>query len=245
MQDLLSAKIADPDLLAELNELAGELELLYPMRSLRSQYPFRGEEGLDIAEAMRLMDYMQSLDELEHQLERVEYGGDIDEIDPEKLGRLLGEEAKESFEQLRRFLEVLEEAGYIRRKGRGWELTPRAIRKIGEKALAEVYAQIRAERSGQARHARPGPRRRAGRRDEAVRLRRPDAHPPPEDHHELAAAGAVVAAAAPTDGGRLRGLSQRAALADGDGGDGRPLVVDGAARQLPGGEEGGAGARTT
>ncbi|HUS82953.1 MAG TPA: VWA domain-containing protein [Dehalococcoidia bacterium] len=148
LQDLLSAKVADPDLLAELNELAGGLELIYPMRSLRSQYPFRGEEGLDIAEAMRLMDYMQSLDELEHQLERVEYGGDINEVDPEQIGRLLGEEAKESFDQLRRFLEVLEEAGYIRQKGRSWELTPRAIRKIGEKALAEVYAQIRAEGTG-------------------------------------------------------------------------------------------------
>ena len=60
---------------------------------------------------------------------------------PRESGGCLGEEAKESFEQLRRFLEILEEAGYIRRKGRGWELTPRAIRKIGEKALAEVYAQ--------------------------------------------------------------------------------------------------------
>lgn len=148
LQDLLSVKIADPDLLAELNEVAGSLELLYPMRSLRSQYPFRGEEGLDINEAMRLMDHMQSLDELEHQLERVEYGGDIDEIDPDKVGRLLGEEAKESFQQMRRFREILEEAGYIRRKGRSWELTPRAIRKIGEKALAEVYAKIRAEGAG-------------------------------------------------------------------------------------------------
>jgi uncharacterized protein with von Willebrand factor type A (vWA) domain len=148
LQDLFSAKIADPDLLDELNELAGELELLYPMRSLRSRYPFRGEEGLDIAEAMRLMDYMQSLDDLEHQIERVEYGGDINDIDPDKLARLLGDEAKESFDQLRRFLEVMEQAGYIRRKGRGWELTPRAVRKIGERALAEVYAKIRAEGAG-------------------------------------------------------------------------------------------------
>jgi len=167
LQDLLSAKIADPDLLAELNELAGGLELIYPMHSLRSQYPFRGEEGLDIAEAMRLMDYMQSLDDLEHQLERVEYGGDIDEIDPEKLGRLLGEEAKESFDQLRHFLEIMEEAGYIRRKGRGWELTPRAIRKIGEKALAEVYSQIRAAGSG--RHVTHDPGLMGERADETKR----------------------------------------------------------------------------
>ncbi len=148
LQDLLTAKIADPELADELNELAAGLELLYPLKSLRSRYSFRGEEGLDIAEAMRLMDHMQDLDGLEHQLERVEYGGDIDEIDPQTVERLLGEEAKESFEQLRRFLEVLEQEGYIRRKGRGWELTPRAIRKIGEKALEEVYARIRAGRAG-------------------------------------------------------------------------------------------------
>jgi uncharacterized protein with von Willebrand factor type A (vWA) domain len=122
--------------------------MLYPMNLLRSRYSFRGEEGLDISEAMRLMDHMQDLDGLENQLERVEQGGDINEIDPERVERLLGAEAKKSFDQLRRFLEVLEQEGYIRRKGRGWELTPRAIRKIGEKALEEVYGRIRAGRAG-------------------------------------------------------------------------------------------------
>jgi uncharacterized protein with von Willebrand factor type A (vWA) domain len=148
LQDLLSDKIADPELQAELSELAANLELLYPMRDLRSQYPFRGDEELDITAAMRLMDHMQSLDELERQLERVQYGGDIDDIDPEKVREVLGEEAHETLQQLRQFLEILEEAGYIRRKGRTWELTPRAVRKIGQKALAEIYDQLKAERAG-------------------------------------------------------------------------------------------------
>jgi len=148
LQDLLTDKIADPDLQAELSELVGNLELLYPMRDLRSRYPFRGDEELDISAAMRLMDYMQSLDELERQLERVQYGGDIDDVDAERLRQVLGEEAHESLQQLRRLREVLEEAGYIRRKGRAWELTPRAIRKLGQKALAEVYAQVKAGRAG-------------------------------------------------------------------------------------------------
>jgi uncharacterized protein with von Willebrand factor type A (vWA) domain len=148
LQDLLTDKIADPDLQAELSELVGNLELLYPMRDLRSRYPFRGDEELDISAAMRLMDHMQSLDELERQLERVQYGGDIDDVDAERLRQVLGEEAHESLQQLRRAREVLEEAGYIRRKGRAWELTPRAIRKLGQKALAEVYAQVKAGRAG-------------------------------------------------------------------------------------------------
>jgi uncharacterized protein with von Willebrand factor type A (vWA) domain len=157
LQDLLTDKIADPELQAELSELVGNLELLYPMRDLRSRYPFRGDEELDISAAMRLMDYMQSLDELERQLERVQYGGDIDDVDAERLRHVLGEEAHESLQQLRRLREVLEEAGYIRRKGRAWELTPRAIRKLGQKALAEVYAQVKAGRAGRHPVFEPGP----------------------------------------------------------------------------------------
>jgi uncharacterized protein with von Willebrand factor type A (vWA) domain len=131
--------------------LAANLELLYPMRSLRSHYPFRGDEELDLSAAMELMEYMQRLDELERQIERVQYGGDLNDVDAEKLRETLGEEAYENLQQLRRFLEVLEEAGYIRRKGRTWELTPRGIRKIGQRALAEIYAHLKAGRTGRHR----------------------------------------------------------------------------------------------
>jgi uncharacterized protein with von Willebrand factor type A (vWA) domain len=148
LQDLLTDKVGDPELQSELSELAANLELLYPMRDLRNQYPFRGDEEIDLEQAMRLMDQMQDIDELERQLERTQYGGDIDEIDEEKLAEVLGEEAKETLDQLRQFLEILEEAGYIRRKGGNWELTPRGIKKIGQKALGEIYARLKKDAFG-------------------------------------------------------------------------------------------------
>src|SRR3990170_7317405 len=120
LQDLLMDKIGDQELQAELAELAGNLEILYPLRDLRNQYPFRGEEELDLNAAMRLMERMGGLDELERQLERTQYGGDMNDIDAEKLREVLGDEAHEALEQLKRFLEVLEEAGYIRRRGHSW-----------------------------------------------------------------------------------------------------------------------------
>jgi uncharacterized protein with von Willebrand factor type A (vWA) domain len=92
---------------------------------------------------MRLMERMQSMDELERQLERTQYGGNLDDIDAEKLQEILGDEARETLEQLRKFLEILEEAGYVRRRGHTWELTPRGVRKIGQKALGEIYSQLR------------------------------------------------------------------------------------------------------
>jgi uncharacterized protein with von Willebrand factor type A (vWA) domain len=143
LEDLLREKIADPELMRDLQELAINLDILYPMRDLRNQYLFRGDEELDLLEAMRLMDRLQGIDELEKQLERTQYGGTLDDIDEEKLRDLLGDEAYETFRQLKQFLEILEEAGYIRRKGGNWELTPRGVRKIGQKALGEIYAQLK------------------------------------------------------------------------------------------------------
>jgi uncharacterized protein with von Willebrand factor type A (vWA) domain len=148
LQDLLMDKIGDPELRDEMADLASNLEFLYPQRDLRNQYPFRGDEEIDLSEAMRLMERMQNMDELERQLERTQYGGDIDDIDPEKLRELLGDEAAETLDQLRKFLEILQDAGYIRKRGNTWELTPRGTRKIGQKALGEIYAQLKKEQAG-------------------------------------------------------------------------------------------------
>ena len=156
LQDLLLDKVGDPALQAELSELAANLELLYPMRDMRNQYPFRGDEELDLNEAMRLMDRMQGMDELEHQLERTQYGGDIDEIDEEKLREILGDEAQQTLDQLRQFLEILEEAGYMRRKGNAWEMTPRGTRKIGQKALGEIYSRLKKDAFGRHPLHNPG-----------------------------------------------------------------------------------------
>jgi uncharacterized protein with von Willebrand factor type A (vWA) domain len=151
LQDLLMDKVGDPELRDELGELAANLEFLYPQRDLRNQYNFRGDEEIDLTEAMRLMDEMQSMDEVERQLERTQYGGDIEDIDLDKIRQLLGDEAAETVEQLKQLLEVLEEAGYIRKRGNTWELTPRGTKKIGQAALGEIYSQLKKDQAGKHR----------------------------------------------------------------------------------------------
>jgi uncharacterized protein with von Willebrand factor type A (vWA) domain len=143
LQDLLMDKIDDPDLQRELQELQINLDILAPMQDMQNTYPFRGDEELDLLQAMRMMGDLQDMDELERQLERTQYGGSLDDIDADKLEEILGEEAGEQLQQLKDFLQALEDAGYIRRKGNSWELTPRGVRKIGEKALGEIYTQLK------------------------------------------------------------------------------------------------------
>ncbi len=148
LEDLLMDKVGDPELQRELQELAINLDIVAPNSEQHGQYPFRGDEELDLLQAMQVMDNLQGLDELGKQLERTQYGGNLDEIDEEKLRQLLGEEAAETLKQLKDFLEILEEAGYIRRKDNSWELTPKGVRKIGEKALGEIYTQLKKSSHG-------------------------------------------------------------------------------------------------
>src|SRR5437588_7740799 len=98
-------------------------------------------------EAMGLMERLQQMDRLEAQLERGSFRPD--DIDRSLAQQLLGDEARQSLDQLRRVTEVLEKAGYVERKGRRLELTPRGMRRIGQSALRDIFDQLKKTRMGQ------------------------------------------------------------------------------------------------
>ncbi len=148
LQSMLSDKLGDAELEAELSELAQNLDFLNPSRDQGSAYPFRGDEELDLQAAMELMGEMQNIDGLESALERAQYTGELENVDLDQLRELLGDEAVESFEELKKLLEVLENSGYIRKEGDEWELTPRGTRMIGQNALAEIYRSLKSQSIG-------------------------------------------------------------------------------------------------
>jgi uncharacterized protein with von Willebrand factor type A (vWA) domain len=148
LQSLLADKLGDPELEGELSQLALNLDYLNPGRERSPSYPFRGDEEIDLESAMDLMGEMQQIDDLERQLERAQYDGDLEGVDIDQLRELLGDESAEALDQLQQLLKVLEEAGYIRRKGDGWELTPAGMRKIGQRALGEIYQQLKKQGIG-------------------------------------------------------------------------------------------------
>jgi len=132
----------------ELAKLAGNLEALYPSDDMRQQYPFSGEESISYTEALKLMETLQKMDKLETQLKGSQYNRSLDVVDEELLRELMGDEAAEELEKLRSITRILEEAGYIRLKDGRYELTPRGMRKIGQKALEDIFAQLRKDRIG-------------------------------------------------------------------------------------------------
>lgn len=146
LQQLLSDRFGDPELDAQLRKLMQKLDFLDAPGG--QPYRFEGDEALDLKAAMELMEEMQSLEELEAQMRGAQASGDLSEVDADKLEEMLGEEAAEALAQMEKLREVLEEAGFVRRDGDGWELTPRGMRMIGQKALGEIYRSLKKQNLG-------------------------------------------------------------------------------------------------
>ena len=146
LEDALAAAF-DPETRREMAEFDAFMEQLMPMDDLRRQYPFLGDDRLTMEQAMEVMRQLQDFDQLEQALQEVMRTGKLDKVDPEQLARLLGDEARRTWEQLDRLRQLLREAGYITGDDE-LELTARGIRRVGQKALREVFAHLKKDRTG-------------------------------------------------------------------------------------------------
>jgi uncharacterized protein with von Willebrand factor type A (vWA) domain len=155
LQSMLDSLFQDDRLRWDLLQLAQRLEQLFPMRNMRNRYPFSGDEPLSLQEAMQMMQRLQQMDELERQLRQAREGR-LEGLDPSLAEQVLGPQARDQVAQLQQLTRILEEAGYIRRRGTGWELTARGVRRIGQKALRDIFADLKKGRLGQHEMDRQG-----------------------------------------------------------------------------------------
>ena len=140
LQDLMDSMLDDATKM-EMAKLSRNLETLFPSDDLQREYRFGGEESLDFSEALKLMEELQKMDALEEQMQDAQRDS-LDAIDPDLFKELMGDEALEELEKLREMLKKLEEAGYVQLKNGRYELTPQGMRKIGQKALQDIFAQL-------------------------------------------------------------------------------------------------------
>jgi uncharacterized protein with von Willebrand factor type A (vWA) domain len=147
LEELQEAILDDPGMQEALAELGEHLDRLGLAQRAR-RYQTQGDTPLSLQEALRLMGQLHGLDRLEQDLQDAERTGRVDRVDPEAVREALGEEAAGEAEALRRLAETLEAAGYLEQRGRQWVLTPQAIRRIAQRALAEVLGHLRRDRPG-------------------------------------------------------------------------------------------------
>lgn len=142
-EDLLQ----DMDLAFQMDQLGRNLRAVAPQLSW-DQPMEGGGEPLGLAEGLDAIDQASRLEELEQALSQDYPGASLDDIDPEALRDALGEEAGRDLERLRRIEKLLEDAGVVARSGGRLDLTPRGVRKLGERALSRVFERLAMDQPG-------------------------------------------------------------------------------------------------
>ncbi|HEV2953733.1 MAG TPA: VWA domain-containing protein [Candidatus Dormibacteraeota bacterium] len=154
LEDLVDDLLRDDGLRLELAKLGALMQATMPPTDFAQHHAFFGDDPLTLQQAMGLMDQLQALDRLESQLERGPF--QLDSIDREALGDILGPDAVSQLDNLRRLSDILAKAGYLESHGRHLELTPRGLRQIGQSALRDIFQQLKKTRVGQHEMGKPG-----------------------------------------------------------------------------------------
>lgn len=148
LQQLSDALLEDMDLQWQINELSGRLQQAFPDLPWNRRMQFSGDDPLQLSQMAGLLDTMDDLDQLEHMLQSTTQPGQLAEVDIDRARELLGDDAARSLERLSEMAKLLEEAGLIEQKEGRYELTPSGVRKIGQQALADLFAQLAKDRIG-------------------------------------------------------------------------------------------------
>jgi uncharacterized protein with von Willebrand factor type A (vWA) domain len=147
---LMSQTLEDAGLGAEMVSLAAAL------RARRPDIDFDGWPGeqmtgqrpLGMSEATTALAELADLADIDNALRQDYPGARIDDIDEEAVRRALGRQAVDDMEALRQIERELERQGYLQRSDGKLELTPKAVRRLGETALRRVFADLAEGGSG-------------------------------------------------------------------------------------------------
>jgi uncharacterized protein with von Willebrand factor type A (vWA) domain len=156
LAELAEALLEDMDLRWQLDDLAHRLQSAFPEMGWDRRYDFSGADPLVLAGAPGVLERLGDLDELEHLLRSVTTPAQLAEADIDRARELLGDDAARSLEELARLARRLEEAGLIEQREGRYELTPRGMRRIGQRALSELFARLAKDRLGGHRIERAG-----------------------------------------------------------------------------------------
>jgi uncharacterized protein with von Willebrand factor type A (vWA) domain len=148
LQQLMDDLLRDDRLRWDMARLAGNLQSLRPQSPFGEPYPFSGDEPMGLVDALAAIDRQQQYDALEEELLGAREPDALDRIDEALLRDLAGDDATDDLDQLRELTRALEEAGYLEREGGRLDLTPRAARKLGMRALTDIFSRLRRESLG-------------------------------------------------------------------------------------------------
>ncbi len=150
LQQLMGAALGDPDLAAQMAALSDSLRALRPDLGWQRGERMRGDTPLGYGEAADALQEIAELDDVLDALGQESPGSTLDDIDVETVERALGGQAAQDVRALQELERELERQGWLVRGDDGLELSPKALRRLGQTALRQVFADL--QRGGRGDH---------------------------------------------------------------------------------------------
>ena len=135
--------------------LAGLIERLgdvYQIDELAAKWTFTGREKLSVEEALEVKARLEEIEELLRQLEEARKNAKIYLVDLEALGRYVEQGELHDLEAMKRqvqdAIEQLAARQGLEKTGRGFGLTPKALRIFQGRLLERIFADLAPSRTG-------------------------------------------------------------------------------------------------
>ena len=130
----------------QLQQMSDMMNQMQQLEQLMNQFPFQGSQRMGMGEAGQVLSQLRGLERFLRWGQRGM--GDPSDLNLDELREILGEEAYENLKYLQNVEQMLEEEGFIVRGSHGLKLTAKGMRKIGDKALREIFQMLNKSRWG-------------------------------------------------------------------------------------------------
>lgn len=146
LSQLAGERFADADARSAIDDLLEEIDDVRRVEDFQRQFGdlFDGPESLDFEEALALIREMENLRRLEENL----VTGNLERVEIQDLGDLLGDRAAQDFRNLRQVVLLLDNSGYLTQREGRVRLSAKGTRKIGQLALRDIYQTLLRDRAG-------------------------------------------------------------------------------------------------
>jgi len=148
LRSLMEAVLEDMDLRWQVERLAGNLQRAVPDAGWQRSYSFEGEGPMSLNRATDLASQLGQLDRMEELMQSASSPNALSEIDLDQVRAHMGEDAARALDRLAKLTKSLTDAGLIEQQGGRTELTPQGVRRLGQKALSDLFSQINKDRIG-------------------------------------------------------------------------------------------------
>ena len=156
LSQAMQQALSDMGLQDEMAKLQANLQSLRPEFSRERGSSLNGEASMGLPDATRALAELSDLESLMSELSDAEAMADLSQIDLDAVERTLGRGMRDDLQALDQMQRDLAEQGFLVGEGDTLRLSPKAVRRIGQSALREVFDQINGSERGDHDNRRSG-----------------------------------------------------------------------------------------